>query len=455
MRLIRLRLSSLAIIIGAILAAACEPIQDQPGPGQVPTTTPIPTAPAVARPTYVVQRGDVVNPLEFTGRWQPRDQMQLSFEVDGTVRRVEVQRGDTVTAGQLLADLNIEQLEEQLEDAELQLETALEGAESDTEGAVEQVTSAEEAVFNATLALQRHLDTSPQGSIRSALRAWEDAQRNLEDARDNYYVALAENGQGGAGTVDGALEQLENAERALEDAEFSYREAAASAGSSITQWEQTRNDLENNLILAEDRLEEARSGAGSSSSDSIITTQRTIDRLKEDIARSTLISPIDGVVTEVTIQPADNVQAFDAVITVALPQPNEIIANLALGDAQRLSIGQVGVCYVDNQPDTAVQCAVRQIPLSARDPDQTTRVAASLEEVAQSGQIIRVEMPLEVAENVLWLPEVAIRTFQNRTFVVLDTPDGGRSVDVEIGLRTAERVEIISGLEEGDVVQGQ
>src|SRR5437868_1076767 len=73
----------------------------QQGP---PTSTPIPTAPAVARPTYIVQRGDVQNILEFSGRWQPRDQTQLSFPVAGTVRQVTVKRGDAVRAGQLLAD---------------------------------------------------------------------------------------------------------------------------------------------------------------------------------------------------------------------------------------------------------------------------------------------------------------------------------------------------------------
>ena len=31
-----------------------------------PTATPIPTAPAVAKPTYLVQRGDVQNILDFT-----------------------------------------------------------------------------------------------------------------------------------------------------------------------------------------------------------------------------------------------------------------------------------------------------------------------------------------------------------------------------------------------------
>ena len=61
-------------------------------------------------------------------------------------------------------------------------------------------------------------------------------------------------------------------------------------------------------------------------------------------------------------------------------------------------------------------------------------------------------MPLQVRENVLWLPPSVIRTFQNRTFVVLDTPDGLRTVDVELGLQTDDRVEIVSGVNEGDVV---
>ncbi len=114
----------------------------------------------------------------------------------------------------------------------------------------------------------------------------------------------------------------------------------------------------------------------------------------------------------------------------------------------------VGVCQVVNQPDTAVQCVVRRLPLSAQDADQTTRIAATLPDVAE-GQLIDVQMPLQVSHDVLWLPPAAIRTFQNRTFVVLQTPDGPRRVDIEIGLQTDDRVEITSGLNEGDVVIGE
>ena len=152
-----------------------------------------------------------------------------------------------------------------------------------------------------------------------------------------------------------------------------------------------------------------------------------------------------------TIAPADAVQAYNSVMVIGLPEPKEVIANLAISDANRLSVGMTGVCEVVNHPETAVGCVVRSIPLSSKDADQTTRVAASLSNVADN-QLIDVEMPLQIVENVLWLPPSVIRTFQNRTFVVLQTPDGPRTVDVELGLQTTDRVEIVSGVNEGDVV---
>jgi multidrug efflux pump subunit AcrA (membrane-fusion protein) len=418
-----------------------------------PTATPIPTAPAVARPLYTVQRGDVQQILEFSGRWQPRDQVSLAFEVDGIVRRVEVRRDDTVAAGQLLADLNIEDLEQRLQDAEIQMEQALAAQETDAEGVVQTVEQAELEVFNAQLALQRHLDSPPTASVASALEQIESAQRNLERAEQNYREALGGHGQGGAGAVDSAYNAVIDARNAIANAQRSYAQAAASAGETYRNWENTLIDRQNALTLAERNLERARERALRGGTADLRSQQLNIERLQEDIARSTLLSSIDGVVLEVQIQPGDQVRAFQGVITVGIPQPLEIIASLPIGDAQRLSAGLVGVCQALNRPETAVQCVVRQIPASAADADQTTRVAAALDDDIAPGTIIQVQMPLQVREDVLWLPPAAIRTFQNRTFVVLDTPDGPRSVDVQIGLRTDDRVEIISGVEEGDVVQ--
>jgi len=292
---------------------------------------------------------------------------------------------------------------------------------------------------------------SPWQSLEQSRIALAQAEQDLENAQRNYDEALSRPEEpGSAQTVDSAYEALQDARAALRNAELSYFSSAASFNSYQIQI----REAENAVLVAELALERARTGGGDPEGASAVrSAQLNLDQINADIARSSLYSPIDGVVLEVNIQPGDTVEAFTPVIVVGLPEPHEVIASLAFADAQELSVGLVGMCNVLNRPETAVQCAVRQIPLSARDADQTTRIAASLDDAAADQSVIEVQMPLQVREDVLWLPPVVIRTFQNRTFVVLQTPDGPRSVDVQIGLQTDERVEIISGLNEGDVVE--
>lgn len=413
------------------------------------TATPIPTAPAVARPLYVVQRGDVQEILEFTGRWQPRDQMQLSFEVAGTVRRVNVQRGDTISTGDLLTDYQITDLENQLVSAQLELETAQTQLESGTGTSAQTAQSAQIGLANAQISYDSTVAGSPWTSLEAARLGVEDAQRRVDNAQRAYDEALSHPEQG-ASAVDSAYNALQDARSGLLSAQNSYYSAAQNFNNYQFQIDQAQNGL----VKAQLDLQNAQNGVGNAQGEqSVRSAQLRIDQINGQIAQSSLYSPIDGVVIEVTIKPGDQVQAFKAVITIGIPEPKEAIASLAINDAQRLSVGMIGICQVVNRPETAVQCVVRQIPLSSRDADQTTRIAASLENV-QDNQLIEVQMPLQVRQNVLWLPPAAVRTFQNRTFVVLDTPEGPRPVDVQIGLQTDDRVEITGGVNEGDVVQG-
>jgi multidrug resistance efflux pump len=248
--------------------------------------------------------------------------------------------------------------------------------------------------------------------------------------------------------VDNAYQQLVSAQNQVESAQVSY----FSAAQNYNNYQYQLDQAENQVIQAELDLQRAiDEAAGGVSDENVRSAQLNIDQIQGKIEESSLYAPIDGVILEVYIAPGDAAQAYDTVIVIALPEPKEVIASLAINDANQLSVGMVGKCQVINQPETAVGCVVRSIPLSSRDADQTTRVAASLANVAEN-QLIEVEMALEVRENVLWLPPSVIRTFQNRTFVVLDTPDGPRTVDVTLGLQTDERVEIVSGVNEGDVV---
>ena len=449
-----LRLSLLFLTVLFVTACANQDLPNDPGVNAAQgaaTSTPIPTAPAVARETFTVERGDVTQVLEFTGRWSPRDQLTLSFPINGAVRQVNIRRDDTVTVGQLLADLQIDEVENSLESAQIDLESAIANVETGQDTDVQSLENAQVAVINAQLSLDRTLANSPWTGVASARLSLTDAERDLEDARRNYNEALSRpESPGSASQVDNARSSLLDAEDRFMNAQISY----SSAAQSFNDYGYTIISAENTLVLAQRDLQQLVEGGAAPSDATVRTTQLRIDQLNDQITQSSLYSPIDGVVLQVSIQPGDTVEAFNAVITVGLPTPLEIIADgLPLADAQRLSIGLLGVCYVLNQPDTAVECAVRQIPLTARDVDQTTRVAASFDELP-SGTIIQAEMPLQVARGVLFAPPRFVREFQGQPYVLVQTEEGPRRVNVEVGLRTDDRVELINGVNEGDVVIG-
>ncbi len=441
------------LIIAALGLSACGSVDSfrdtdtaSNGAQQVVTATPIPTAPAAARPTYTVQRGTVQEELTFTGRWRPRDQTTLSFPIGGTVSQVNVRRGDAITAGTLLAQYDTSDLENQLASAQINLETAQTSLNEQGTSGTQAVEDATINLANANLSLQNSQNSLPWTSVASARLNLDTAEDDLYDAERSYFEAISDP-TASASVVDNAYQQLQNAKKSLASAEYSYFSAAQNYNSSLISLQQQ----ENSVISSGLSLDRAQNNQTTADDASVRSAQLSIDSIEEDIANSSLYAPMDGVVLEVNIAAGDAASAYETVIVIGIPEPLEVIASLAFSDTQQLSVGMVGACEVANQPETAVGCVVRQIPLTNREADQTTRVAASLDDVAD-GQLIEVTLPLDVREDVLWLPPAAIRTFQNRIFVVLDTPTGDQVVDITIGLQTDDRVEITSGVNEGDVV---
>jgi multidrug efflux pump subunit AcrA (membrane-fusion protein) len=427
------------------VAPAVAPVVQQ-GP---PTSTPIPTAPAVARPTYLVQRGDVADILETSGRWLPRDQLTLSFPVAGVIRSVAVQRGATVRKGSTLADLQISDLEAQLASAQVTLDTAIINL-GQTTTIQQNIQNAQISLANARLRLKQLKDNSPWASLNTAQNNMKSAQDALDKAQRDLDTALSHPEQP-ANTVNQARETVRQAQVQLQNATNSYYQSAQQFNSSKLD----QQLQENAVVQAEIALQNAQVGADVDPNKlaNVQSAQLRVDQLKGQIEQSTITAPIDGEILDVTIKPGDAVKAFDTVITIGKSTPREVVASIAFGDASQLSVGLIGIAQPLNRPDQAVQCIVRKVPLSAKDSDQTTRVAAQLSTLA-SGTIVELKLPRKVQQNALWLPPVAIRTFQNRTFVVLQTPDGPRSVDVTVGLQTKDRVEITAGVSEGDVVIG-
>ncbi len=168
------------------------------------TPTPFPTAIIPTKPTYTVERGEVIEELQFSARVAPVVQEELFFRTGGRVRGVYVEDGDSVVEGQVIADLEfLDDLERQLAADQLKLrrseiyvenaQLALDLFQQNTPTpefvqaqAAKELAEAEQAVEKAARALGFTQLTANQADIDAAYAQVVLADQALDRARERF-----------------------------------------------------------------------------------------------------------------------------------------------------------------------------------------------------------------------------------------------------------------------------
>jgi macrolide-specific efflux system membrane fusion protein len=325
------------------------------------TPTPYPTP---VRKAFTVQRGDIVVEARLSGRVSPLALTTASFAMSGKVSDVYVQPGDTVIAGQLLAEL-----------AEVQ---ALKSQASKT--AVE-IRRAEIALEIAELTLQKY----------------------KAESRPSYDVR----GQ----------------ELQVELAQMAY------------------NDVLLGLGIDPDSNQE--------------------DTLEAQVAQARVFAPADGMIlsgVSVGRSVSPNNPAFVIGDGEQLEAVAQSDANKLDSEIREMFEGMAVQLAPDANPAVLLTGKIRQLPSPyGTGPSDDRSVYISLEQPAsaetyQVGDKVTVTVILASKTGVLWLPPDAIRSAGGRTFVIINSPEGPKRIEVEVGLKTLAMVEIRSGLAEGQMV---
>ena len=117
----------LTLLATAVVFSSCSLLpasRSQQAADEAATPTPIPTPVVPVKPTYEVQRGEIVDELTFSGRISPVVEEELFFRASGRVRAVFAKRNEMVKKDQVIAELEIDGLERELNSAQLTLERA-------------------------------------------------------------------------------------------------------------------------------------------------------------------------------------------------------------------------------------------------------------------------------------------------------------------------------------------
>jgi HlyD family secretion protein len=463
------------------------------------SATPVPAS------TFTVERGDVVSSISLQGSIISNQRQSLGFTQPGQIKAIVIEGPGAVKKGDLLATLDDADLIEQIaaaekaytqakstydrslatanlpvRKAEIDLGAARDALEQAKLPATpEQIATARATVQRAAAALAKVRNDAAAVKLRAEL-IFKDAQKALEQAQAEF----------GAASVayeddkkDTAAEQrffaaqavLRDAEKALEQTRLEYETARNNevalvddAEGSVIQAQAELDRLlklpdpfvvkraERDVQLAQLAVDDARarSSADPELEARVDEAKKALDEITAQQAARSLVAPFDGEVVEIIGQVGATVSAGDPVITILNP---------AFGaDAREIQIDQIdntipireGQSVTISFPGVSDKPIVGKIARLIGDEASGRSAFVSFDApgiIINPGDPAEIGIELERRGNTLWLPPQAIQN-DGTDFVFVDTNGTRKRVEIEIGLLGTDRVEILRGLTEGQVV---
>lgn len=180
----------------------------------------------------------------------------------------------------------------------------------------------------------------------------------------------------------------------------------------------------------------------------------TLQQLETELAKSTLLAPIDGEVVFITrVLPGEPIGARQTVVQVA--DPRELLFAYRGQRDDEFSLGrEVTVNLRGDAYPGVVVMTPRNVPIDA--PEEMRDVVLvrvdAPPEALKRGLTGTASMVADRREGVIALPADAVQTYVSRKFVFV-LEDGLRTErTVEVGLATSTQVEIVDGLRVGEQV---
>ncbi len=394
----RLGISALFFSAG-LLVAGCGALpkeaadaQSQSGSRSSQDATPVDVA---------IARTDTIRePLQYTGTTSPVKEVSLRSQVEGRVRLLNVDVGDAVKQGQIVAQLD-----------DTLLKTALKQAE------------AELASLNSEVARAR-------AQVSNARAQVEQERLELQQA------------QADSARQQGLLREGAVAEQVAEQAETTARTVAQALRAAQEQ------------VRTEQQAVAAAVGQ-------VVAQQALVAQEREQLSYASLRSPLTGVVIQKVTEEGNLVQPDGEVLRLGNFSRVKVVVQVSELELSRIQTKQSVTVRLDAFPDQtfrgevsrispAADPTARLVPVEVIIPNSNGRV--------RSGLLARVSFEGGQAQRVV-VPETAFsqqaEDKQNRsgTIFVVNGGEGQATVTaraVRLGERANGKVEILSGLKQGE-----
>jgi RND family efflux transporter MFP subunit len=179
--------------------------------------------------------------------------------------------------------------------------------------------------------------------------------------------------------------------------------------------------------------------------------QIALQGLEKALADARMVAPFPGVVTAVLARTGETVRPGRPAIILSRNNEPVVRVDLPERDADRIAAGQQAAVQIENAPsklDAVVSSVVDQGGARVG----LLKVSWSGDDRPVFGTRAQAAIQVRRKEQVLLVPQSAIRSIGGRRYVEVVEGGSTRRVDVEIGMAADGNVEILNGLREGQQV---
>lgn len=355
-----------------------------------------------------VERRTITAETAALGTVFPREQATISAKISSQIKSMPLLKNRSVRAGEVIAQLESRDLQAQRAEAEKALEEARLNARALTTGTIPQAKAQEE-------------------------KALQDARANVATARAQYQRRQDLYAKGGI-----SEKEVEAARLALTLAEDELRLAESNA--QLRASTLNRNDL----ALAQSRVEQA---------------QQRLATLDAQLSYAVIRAPFSGVITDQFAYQGEFATPGGKLVNIA--DISEVIVKAPFADtvAAQLNVGDSATVEPTDLPGQKLTGTVSLVSRASDPANRTVEIWVKLpnrDGRLRANSAAQVTIGAVTAKNALVVPAGAVTLEASNgdagTVMVVDAKSIAHERKVMIGIRTADKIEITSGLNEGETI---
>lgn len=352
-----------------------------------------------------VERGDIAKSVVATGKVQPITKVEVKSKASGIVTRLSTDINAHVRQGQLLAQLDQEEILDQV-------------------------------------AAQKALLAAAESNAKAAAAAIDYDKVNAQAPDLPMYKHTFDRAQ--QMSTGGVV-----SEQALDDAQQKYLAA-----------ENTRDKAVSQISVDSSKLRQAQA--------QVAQAQASLKQLQDQLSYTIITSPMDGIVLSRDVEVGDAVSSIlvlgsTATLVMTIGDTTQVYVQGKVDEADigKVYLGQPARIKVESFKEKTFNGKVTKIaPLGVEKDNVTTfEVRVSIDNPGgelKANMTANAEILLEEHKNVLTVPEQAVIYDKDRKASV-EVPDakqkkGRRPVSIVAGISNGTRTEVLSGINGGDTV---